>query len=191
MNFNEQNKTKITGHLRIYEQETGKILLDKHNAIHPENMSLAIADSLSNNNGFIYEMCFGNGGVRVNASNEFLYSSPQTIGRTASLYNQTYSKVVDQNSSDNLNKSRNYMTVSHVTGNVYSDILVHCTLEKNEPEEQNVLNNDSQIISEYTFSEVGLKNNKGDLLTHICHYPVQKSSNITLVFDYLVRIMIV
>ena len=83
------------------------------------------------------------------------------------------------------------MTVSHVVGNVYSDILIHCTLEKNEPSEQNVLNNDNQIISEYTFSEVGLKNYKGDLITHICHYPISKTSNITLVFDYLIRIQIV
>ena len=189
--FLDLSKEKVKGHLRIYEKETGKVLLDKHNAIHPENFSLALADSLSNNNGFIREMCFGNGGVRVNASNEFFYSSPQTIGRTASLYNETYSKVVDQNASDNDRKNRNNMSVSHVIGNVYSDILIHCTLEKNEPTEQNVLNNDNQIISEYTFSEVGLKNYKGDLITHICHYPISKTSNITLVFDYLIRIQIV
>lgn len=189
--FLDLAKSKISGHLRIYEEETGNVLLDKHNAIHPENFSLALANSLSNNNGYIEKMCFGNGGVRVNSSNEYLYSSPQTIGRTASLYNETYSKVVDQNSSENSKKNRNYMTVSHVTGNVYSDILVHCTLEMNEPESQNVLNNNNKIISEYTFSEVGLKNHKGDLITHICFYPIQKNSNLTLIFDYLVRIMMV
>ena len=83
------------------------------------------------------------------------------------------------------------MTVSHVNGNVFTDILVHCTLEKNEPTGQNTLNNDNQIISEYTFSEVGLRTNTGDLITHICHYPIAKSSNITLIFDYLIRIQIV
>ena len=190
--FKDYSQPKIKGHLRIHEEETGKVLLDVHNDIHPENFSIALANSLSNNGGYITQLVFGNGGIRVNASNEFLYSTPQTIGRTASLYNETYYKVVDQHSiTDNLEKTRNYMTVSHVTGNVYSDILVHCTLEKGEPTEQNVLNNDSQIISEYTFSEVGLRTSKGDLITHICHYPISKTSNITLVFDYLLRIQIV
>lgn len=190
--FKDYGQPKIKGHLRIHEEETGKVLLDVHNDIHPENFSIALANSLSNNGGYITQLVFGNGGVRVNASNEFLYSTPQTIGRTASLYNETYYKVVDQHFiTDNLEKTRNYMTVSHVTGNVFSDILVHCTLEKGEPTEQNVLNNDSQIISEYTFSEVGLITSKGDLITHICHYPISKTSNITLVFDYLLRIQIV
>lgn len=185
------SQSKIKGHLRIYEQETGKVVLDKHNDIHPENFSLAIANSMAHGDGYINELCFGSGGVRVNASNEFLYSSPQTIGRTASLYNETYFKVVDQYSSANVDPTRNNMTVSHVIGNVYSDILVHCTLEKNEPSGQNVLNNDNKIISEYTFSEVGLRTKSGDLITHICHYPISKTSNITLVFDYLLRIQIV
>lgn len=191
MLFNEYSNSKIKGHLRIYEEESQKVLFDKHNDIHPENFSMALANSLSNNSGFIQELAFGNGGVRVNASNEFLYSSPQTIGRTASLYNETYFKVVDQRSTGNVDPTRNYMTVSHVNGNVFTDILVHCTLEKNEPTGQNVLNNDNQIVSEYTFSEVGLKNYKGDLITHICHYPISKTSNITLIFDYLIRIQIV
>ena len=190
--FKDYGQQKIKGHLRIHEEETGKVLLDVHNDIHPENFSIALANSLSNNGGYITQLVFGNGGVRVNASNEFLYSTQQKIGNTNYLFYETYYKVVDQHSiTDNLEKTRNYMTVSHVTGNVFSDILVHCTLEKGEPTEQNVLNNDSQIISEYTFSEVGLRTSKGDLITHICHYPISKTSNITLVFDYLLRIQIV
>ena len=191
MLFYEYSNSKIQGHLRIYEEESQKVLFDRHNDIHPENFSMALANSLGNNGGSIQELAFGNGGVRVNASNEFLYSSPQTIGRTASLYNETYFKVVDQHSPANIDPTRNYMTVSHVSGNVFTDILVHCTLEKNEPTGQNVLNNDNQIISEYTFSEVGLRTASGDLITHICHYPIAKSSNIILVFDYLIRIQIV
>ena len=185
-------KYKATGHLRIWEKETGKVLLDHHNAIHPENMSLAIAQSLSHGKGFIREMVFGNGGVRVNASNEFLYSAPQTIGRMASLYNETYSKIVDQNDSANNDVENNYMEVSHITGNVYSDILVHCTLQINEPSSQNVLNNDNEITTQdYQFSEIGLRTADGDLITHICCYPIEKSLNITLMITYNIRIQIV
>jgi hypothetical protein len=191
MLLKDDGMVSVKGHLRIYEQETDKVLLDTHNDINPENLSLALANSLSNNGSFIQEIVFGNGGVRVNASNEYLYSSPQTIGRTASLYNETYYKVVDQHASSNTDPDRNYITVSHVTGNLFTDVLVHCTLEKSEPRGQNVLNNNNEIISEYTFSEVGLRTNTGDLITHICHYPVQKSLNITLIFDYLVRISMV
>lgn len=188
--FKENNTSKIQGHLRIYENETKKLLLDKHNDIHPENFSIALANSISNNGNFIKELALGNGGVRVNASNEYLYSSPQIIGRSASLYNETYFKVVDQKSSANLDSTRNYMTVSHVSGNIYTDILVHCTLEKNEPEGQNIIDS-SAIISEYSFSEVGLRTDQGDLITHLCFSPITKKSNITLVFDYLIRIQIV
>lgn len=187
----DPTKTKVTGHLRIWEEETGNVLLDHHNAIHAENISISIANALSNNSGFIKELAFGNGGVRVNSNSEYLYSSPQTIGRTASLYNETYSKVVDQNSVNNVNKERNYMSVSHITGNVYSDIMIQCYLEKNEPSSQNVLNNSNEIIGEYTFSEVGLRDYQDNLITHICFSPINKSSNISLCFNYLLRIQIV
>lgn len=190
--FGENINYKITGHLRIWEKETGKVLLDHHNAIHPENMSLALAESLAHGKGFIREMVFGNGGVRVNASNEFLYSAPQTIGRMATLYNETYSKIVDQNDGANNDTENNRMEVSHITGNVYSDVLIHCTLGKDEPSTQNVLNNDNEITTQdYQFSEIGLRTYSGDLITHICHYPIEKSLNLTLKIDYNIRLQIV
>lgn len=184
---------KVTGHLRIHEKETGKVLLDHHNAIHPENISIALAKSLAHDTrGAIRELVFGNGGVRVNASNEFLYSAPQTIGQAATLYNQTYAKVVDQNDGANTDKENNYITVSHITGNVYTDIMIHCTLNKGEPSSESVLNNETEIATqEYQFSEVGIKTHDGMLITHICHYPILKAQNITLVMDYNIRLQIV
>lgn len=181
---------KIQGYLKIYEQETNKTLFERHNDIHPENFSFCLANAISNNDEHISELVLGNGGVRVNASQEYLYSTPQIIGRSATLYNETYYKVVDQKSTENTDSKRNYMTVSHVSGNVFTDILVHCSLEKNEPTGQNVIN-DSQIISDYSFSEVGLRTNNHKLITHLCFAPIQKQQNITLIFDYLIRIQIV
>jgi hypothetical protein len=182
---------KITGHLRIYEEESGKVLLDKHNDIHAENFSLALATALANSGGTIKTLCFGNGGVRVNASNEFLYQTPNILNRAANLKSQTYSKVIDQHSSDNPDPTRNYINVTHGDGNNYTDILCHCTLEKSEPAAQNVVSSSTDIISEYTFNEVGLKTTEGDLITHLCFYPISKNSNIVLVFNYLLRIKVV
>jgi len=53
----------ITGHIKIFDPETGEVIVDKSNAIHYENMSQALTNSLANKTtGFIHEMAFGNGG---------------------------------------------------------------------------------------------------------------------------------
>ena len=191
--YNEAVNIKTNGWLRISEKETGKVLLDRHNDIHYENMSLAIAQALGRRAKHgIKELCFGNGGVKVNAANEYIYTAPQTIGSSASLHNQTYSKVVDDlNTDENDDPTTNYMEVQHITGNYYTDLLIHCTLEKNEPQDQNTSYANTEIVSDYTFSEVGLKTYAGDLITHLVFSPVYKQASITLVFDYLLRFQIV
>lgn len=177
---------KVTpeGHLRIWEKETGKVLLDKHNAIHPENMSFAIAQAISGRDGgHITQVCFGSGGARATSSNKLIYATPQTTGRAASLYNETYSKTV----------SADDITVTHVSGNEYTDITVRCTLEKDEPSDNTYNTNtvNTSIVDTYNFSEIGLKTQDGDLITHITHYPISKANNITLEIEYLVRFQIV
>ena len=47
------------------------------------------------------------------------------------------------------------------------------------------------IITEQTFSEIGLETANKDLITHLCFFPVQKTTNSSLIFDYLLRIQIV
>jgi hypothetical protein len=183
--MNRFDKVKLIpeGHVRIWEKETGKVLLDKHNAIHPENMSYAIASSISgNSDGNIAQIVFGSGGARATSSNKLIYATPQTIGRAATLYNQTYAKDVTLED----------ITVTHVASNEYTDITVHCTLGKNEPEDNiyNV-NNNTTIVDSYNFSEIGLKTKDGSLITHITHYPISKANNITLEIEYLVRFQIV
>jgi len=188
-NYNEVLKTHPQGHLRIYEKETGKILLDQHNDIHAENFSYALAQSIcGESEGNIACIALGNGGARATSSNKYIYSVPQTVGRAASLYNETYRKYVKLNDVD----ANNYMKVNHAAGNDYSDIIVHATLDVNEG--MNALgsiNEDGSIVSDNTFSEIGLITVGGDLITHICFFPIQKSETATLVFDYIVRIQIV
>ncbi len=47
---------KVEGFLKIYDPNNGEVFVDKHNAINYENMSEAIADTLSSRGyGEIYQ----------------------------------------------------------------------------------------------------------------------------------------
>ena len=45
---NENQGVLMEGHIKISDPETKKILVDKRNAIHYENMSISLAESLGN-----------------------------------------------------------------------------------------------------------------------------------------------
>jgi len=189
---------KIEGFLKVYDPNNGEVFVDKHNAINYENMSEAIADTLSSRGyGEIYQMAFGNGGASVDETGVITYLPPNTTGQNAALYNQTYAKIVDDTSVFNLDPTRNKMTVSHTTGRVYTDILVQCLLDYGEPAGQNAFDNSTQTDSAYVFDELGLLANYGTdsdgnvltrLLTHVIFHPVQKSLNRQIQIDYTVRI---
>ncbi len=189
---------KVEGFLKIYDPNSGEVLVDKHNAINYENMSEAIADTLSSRGyGEIYQMAFGNGGASVDETGVITYLPPNTTGQNAALYNQTYAKIVDDTSVFNLDPTRNKMTVSHTTGKVYTDILVQCLLDYGEPAGQAAFDNSTQTDSAYIFDELGLLANYGTdttgqvitrLLTHVIFHPVQKSLNRQIQIDYTVRI---
>lgn len=189
---------KVEGFLKIYDPNNGEIFVDKKNAINYENMSVAIADTLSSRGyGEIYQMAFGNGGASVDQTGVITYLPPNVTGQNAALYNQTYAKIVDDNSVFNLDPTRNKMTVLHTTGTVYSDILVQCLLDYGEPAGQAAFDNSTQTDSEYIFDELGLLANYGTdnngnaitrLLTHVIFHPVQKSLNRQIQIDYTIRI---
>ena len=120
----------IEGHIKIHDPESGEIFINKRNAIHYENISIALAQSIANSGqGFIYEMAFGNGGTSVDPTGIITYLTTNSTGTSASLYNQTYAKVVDDKSVFNVDPTRNKMTVLHTTGTTYTDILVQCLLD--------------------------------------------------------------
>ena len=189
---------KIEGFLKIYDPNNGEVFVDKKNAINYENMSEAIADTLSSRGyGEIYQMAFGNGGASVSETGVITYLPPNTVGQNAALYNQTYAKIVDDTSVFNLDPTRNKMTVSHTTGKVYTDILVQCLLDYGEPAGQAAFDNSTQTDSAFIFDELGLLANYGTdttgeiitrLLTHVIFHPVQKSLNRQIQIDYTVRI---
>lgn len=182
----------VEGHIKIFDPETKEVFIDKRNAIHYENMSVALANSLSNQGkGMIYQMVFGTGGTTVDPTGLITYLTPNTTGINSSLYNQTYQKVVDQNSLENSDPSRNKMEVRHISGSTYSDILVSCFLDYGEPLGQDAFDNSRDLSGDFVFDELGLKsyeNGAGKLLTHVVFHPVQKSLNRLLQIDYTIRI---
>jgi hypothetical protein len=189
---------KIKGHIKIFDPNSGEIFVDKDNSINYENMSEAIADTLSSRGyGEIYQMAFGNGGASIDETGVITYLPPNTTGQNAALYNQTYVKIVDDTSVFNLDPTRNKMTVFHTTGVLYSDILVQCLLDYGEPSGQAAFDNSTQTDSSYIFDELGLLANYGTeangdvitrLLTHVIFHPVQKSLNRQIQIDYTIRI---
>lgn len=189
---------KIEGFVKIFNPNNGEIFVDKKNAIHYENMSISLAETLSNRTsaqggGWIYEMAFGNGGSSVDPTGIITYLPPNTTGINADLYNETYAKVVDDNSAADTDPTNNYMQVIHTSGKVYTDILVSCLLDYGEPPGQQAFDNSTNFNGEYVFDELGLKAWAGSatnlrLLTHVIFHPVQKSLNRQIQIDYIVRI---
>ena len=189
---------KMEGFIKIYDPKTLEVFVEKKNQINYETMSEAIADSLSSRGyGEIYQMAFGNGGALVDETGVITYLPPNSTGQNASLYNQTYAKIVDDNSVFNADPTRNKMSVSHTTGKVYTDILVQCLLDYGEPAGQAAFDNSSQTDASYVFDELGLLANYGTdvdgnvltrLITHVIFHPVQKSLNRQIQIDYTVRI---
>ena len=58
----------VTGHLKIVD-DLGAVLVDKDNAVHPQNMARVIARGLANEtNNFVNYIAFGNGGTDICAN---------------------------------------------------------------------------------------------------------------------------
>lgn len=187
---NEVSGFHVEGHIKIFDPETKEVFIDKRNAIHYENMSVAMAQSLSNQgSGWISEMVFGNGGTVVDPTGLITYLTPNTNGVNSSLYNQTFSKVVDQNSATNTDVVRNKMEIRHVSGATYTDIVVSCLLDYGEPSGQEAFDNSLDMNGDYVFDELGLKSSSTNkLLTHVVFHPVQKSLNRLIQIDYTIRV---
>ena len=183
----------VEGHIKIWNPESNEIFVNKRNAIHYENISVALAQSIANSGqGFIYEMAFGNGATTVDPTGIITYLTPNSTGINAGLYNQTYSKVIDDRSVANLDPIRNKLETRHVTGTNYTDVFVTCLLDYGEPTGQEAFDNVTNNESDFVFDEIGLKSysstGQSRLLTHVIFHPVQKSLNRLIQVDYTVRI---
>jgi hypothetical protein len=193
MQSKETTGIHVEGHIKIWDPVSAEVYVNKRNAIHYENISIGLAQSIANSGqGFIYEMAFGNGGTAVDPTGIITYLTPNSTGSNASLYNETYTKVVDDRSSNNVDPTRNFIETRHVTGTNYTDVFVTCLLDYGEPSGQQAFDNANDSNSSYIFDELGLKSysttGNSLLLTHVIFHPVQKSLNRLIQIDYTVRI---
>jgi hypothetical protein len=188
--------SKMAGHVLVRDAATGEILLDKMNAIHHENLSEAIALSLMNfETGHIHEMVFGNGASTVSGTGAITYLAPNVVGADAQLYNETFRKIVDNRSPlmPEGEGDTNKIEMKHIAGNVFTDIVITCTLNHNEPEGQEAFDDTTNLEGQFVFDELGLKAyhpsvGEGRLLTHVIFHPIQKSLNRVIEIIYTLRI---
>jgi hypothetical protein len=186
---------KLEGFVKITDPTTNEVLVDRKNSIHYENFSEALAYSVANKGeAYMYVMAFGNGGTSVDPTGVITYSPPNSVGSTAKLYNQTYQKIIDDTSANNVDRARNRMEIRHTPGAIYTDVFITCLLDYGEPAGQAAFDNSQNLESTYVFDELGIRgydkstNTYNKLLTHVIFHPVQKSANRLIQVDYTIRI---
>lgn len=92
----------VIGHVHV-QDDLGNVLVNKKNAVHPQNMARVIARALANESNFnIHRIAFGNGGTLTDAAFTITYRTPNDGQppdvRTwdSRLYEETYSEIVDE-----------------------------------------------------------------------------------------------
>ncbi len=196
----------ITTHIVIRDLDTGAILREGKNAIHQENMSIALAEALARgSNYFVSEMHFGNGATVIATDGSVNYRLPNVAGVDADLYNNTYFRVVDKSDIQNPDATENNVEVVHSKGAIYADTVITATLDYNDPvatdtvfnivnSTQNSLDATTTVDGEMVFDEIALKTkgteglNTGKLLTHFIFHPVEKGANQRIQIVYKLRV---
>jgi hypothetical protein len=193
--LSEQFNIGLEGHLRILGYDNGSDtpieLLNQRNAIHPENASIMIAGAIANRttDGSIYSMYFGTGGATIDTLGTITYASPNTTG-TASLHNEVYFEVVDDNSNA---PTGNQMAVKHAAGNLFSDVEIRCVIAASQPTGQSITDSVSGTdlnTAAFVFDEIGLKTSNGLLVTHVVFSPIEKSFNRIIEVVYVLRVTV-
>jgi hypothetical protein len=167
---------QIIGRCKIYNKN-GDLILDKKNAIHPQNMARVIARALAKeDNYFIAKVALGNGGTQIDAVGNVLYNPPRDGlnpgdgGWEARLYNETYYEYVDESSTSistgpGADKSSDPVTGIGVVstedttvGSTVSTVTITMVLNQNEPATQSATRTSGPTNMEdnFVFDEIGI-----------------------------------
>lgn len=180
---------QLQGRVLIHDAVTGELLVERKNAIHPQNMALVVSRALAReDNGYIFELVFGNGGTFLNTSSALVYKSPNVIGSSATLYNQTYSVQVDEISAGTP-VTNSVVALPSPAPSLTSLVVVTAQLSALEPLGQAVadsLTTDSEAA--FVFDEIGLRSPDGLLLSHLVFSPIEKTANRAWLITYTITI---
>jgi hypothetical protein len=198
----EMIQTKAIGLVQVFD-ETGALLLEKHNDIHARNMAIAIARGLSNSgNNQIFKIKLGNQGTYIDGSQQIVFRSPNVVSPTASLYNATYQEVVDdQHQSVDAGNS---VTFTTIPGTSNTRVIVTATVSANQavnnPTDTNgaspgQIGGIASTNDPYFFDELGLftpgPTEQDELmLSHLIFSPIEHTGNRELTIVYSITISV-
>jgi len=191
MNLHDTSFTTCAiGRVVIHDADTGEMILDKKNAIHPQNMALAKARSLAREtNGYVFKLGFGNGGTFLNSGLQINYRSPNTIG-SADLYNLTYEIQVDEQTVGTP-VGNSVVSLQSPTPALTSMVVVTAQLSSNEPAGQSLADNTTfDPNASFFFDEIGLKTADDLLLSHLVFSPIEKTGNRAFLITYTLTISV-
>ena len=214
--FKDVIQSQVIGTLKIYDKDSGEVLVQKKNAIHPGNMAYVLASAMAgkptsvNSSGdapHINWMQFGKGGSV--STTTLSYKSPKV--------NSTYDQLPITSSGSSLYtptyEQETVNTVSFPGQNIGGVLVPNNTAKVNFSVNishsayatavgGSIPANDSVVAPDYTFDEIGLlagvrnsgattlDRTKTLMLTHVTFHPVLLSANRTIVIDYTVTIQI-
>ena len=187
------NKMNINGigRVLIHDIENGELILEKTNAIHPQNMALIIAKALAHEpTGYISQIALGNGGTYINSLNQISYRPVNIIGTSAALYNETYSINVDENAAGTPLSNSVMATLSPAPATT-AMVIVTALIPSDAPNGQALLDNTTtDPDAPFMFDELGLKSSDGLLLTHMVFSPVEKTANRGYMLTYTITVSV-
>ncbi len=176
---------RILGHVHI-EDDSGEVLLDARNAIHPQNMGTMIGRALArDDNYWVNKMVLGNGGASVASGGAITYLPPVISSNPAGLYNKTYEEIVDES----LGSVAETNSVTQASGSgVQNVVTIFVELSAEQPASQPSSDQAASIENDFAFDEIGLRSFDDLFLSHVIFSPILKSANRTLTITYTLTI---
>ena len=191
----------VKGHGLIKDNKTGEILLDKYNAIHNKNLAIALARGLAAQvpdattglrTNQIFKIKLGNGGSSVDTLGVITFNPPNVVSPTATLYNETYSEIIDD-SSANAPAENSVTWMEDPSPNSTSTIIVcSAIISADEPSGQLLTDTDpaNSVNNQFAFDEMGLFTSDDLLLSHLIFAPLLKTANRELALTYTLTITV-
>ena len=183
----EKGWFKIEGHVHV-QDDLGNVLLDDHNAVHPQNMATLLGRGLANVADYqVSELRLGNGGASVGSGGAVTYLPPVTTGLAAGLYASTYGEIVDES---NASVEVPNTVVSSAGSGVQTVVTVNMEIDAAQPASQSSTDQAPSTENDFAFDELGLFSPDNLMISHIIFSPILKSANRTLTITYTLTITV-